>query len=258
MSDNRVVHIDLNADLGESFGAWTMGDDLALLDVVTSANIACGFHAGDPLTMTRTVGAALDRGVTVGAHVSYRDLVGFGRRFIDASEEELRADVLVQLAALDGVCRAAGGRVTYLKPHGALYHAAARHEPHARAIVAAVAAYNGSLVILGMAGSRLLTLAAEAELPTATEAFADRGYRADGTLVPRGEPGDLLHDPDEIAARVVGMARDGAVPSVEGTAVPISADSVCVHGDTPGAVAIARAVRAALEQAGVAVRAFGD
>ena len=221
MSDNRVVHIDLNADLGESFGAWTMGEDLALLDVVTSANIACGFHAGDPLTMTRTVGAALDRGVTVGAHVSYRDLVGFGRRFIDASEEEVRADVLVQLAALDGVCRAAGGSVTYLKPHGALYHAAARHEPHARAIV-------------------------------------DRGYRVDGTLVPRGEPGDLLHDPDEIAARVVGMARDGAVPSVEGTAVPISADSVCVHGDTPGAVAIARAVRAALEQAGVAVRGFGD
>ncbi len=255
MTDNRGVHIDLNADLGESFGAWTMGDDLALLDIVTSANIACGFHAGDPLTMTRTVAAALDRGVIVGAHVSYRDLAGFGRRFVDEGEDELRADVLVQLAALDGVCRAAGGQVSYLKPHGALYHAAARHEPHARAIIAAVAAYSGSITILGMPGSRLLALAAESGLLTATEAFADRGYRADGGLVPRGEPGDLLHDPEQIAARVVGIAR-GVVSSVEGTDVPVRADSVCVHGDTPGAVAIARAVRASLERAGVAVRGF--
>ena len=250
------MHIDLNADLGESFGAWRMGDDLALLDIVTSANIACGFHAGDPLTMTRTVAAALARGVVVGAHVSYRDLAGFGRRFIDASEEEVRADVLVQVAALDGVCRAAGGRVAYVKPHGALYHAATHHEPHARAVVAAVAAYDTSLAILGMPRARVLVLAAEAGLPTATEAFADRGYRSDGTLVPRGEPGDLLHDPAEIAARVVGLVGEGRVTTVDGGVVDVRADSVCVHGDTPGAVAIARAVRAGLEQAGVAVRAF--
>jgi UPF0271 protein len=257
MTDNQLVHIDLNADLGESFGAWTMGDDLALLDIVTSANIACGFHDGDPLTMTRTVAAALDRGVTVGAHVSYRDLAGFGRRFVDAGEEELRADILVQLAALDGVCRAAGGKVSYLKPHGALYHAAGHYEPHARSIIAATAAYDCSITLLGMPGSLLLALAAEAGLATATEAFADRGYRADGSLVPRGEPGAVLHDPVDIAERVVGIARGGAVPSVEGTAVAVRADSVCVHGDTPGAVAIARAVRAGLEQAGVIIRGFG-
>ncbi len=251
-----TVRIDLNADLGESFGAWQMGDDLALLDIVTSANIACGFHAGDPLTMTRTVAAALDRGVVVGAHVSYRDLADFGRRFIDASEEEVRADVLVQVAALDGVCRAAGGRVGYVKPHGALYHAAAHHEPHARAVVAAVAAYDTSLTILGMPRARVLVLAAGAGVPTATEAFADRGYRGDGTLVPRGESGDLLHDPSEIAARVVGLAKDGQVRTVDGAMIGVAADSVCVHGDTPGAVVIARAVRDELEQAGVSVRAF--
>ncbi len=250
------MHIDLNADLGESFGAWRMGDDPALLDIVTSANIACGFHAGDPLTMTRTVAAALERGVVVGAHVSYRDLAGFGRRFIDASEEEVRADVLVQLAALDGVCRAAGSRVAYVKPHGALYHAAVRYEPHARAVVAAVAAYDGSLAILGMPRARVLALAAEAGLATATEAFADRGYRADGTLVPRGEPGDVLHDPADIAARVVGLAAAGRMASVDGGHLDVQADSVCVHGDTPGAVAIARAVRDSLEQAGVTLRAF--
>ncbi len=250
------MRIDLNADLGESFGAWRMGDDDALLDLVTSANIACGFHAGDPLTMTRTVAAALERGVTIGAHVSYRDLAGFGRRFVEATEEQVRTDVLYQLAALDGVCRAAGTRVAYVKAHGALYHAATRHEPHARALVAAVAAYDSSLAVLGMPRTLLLQLAAERGLPTATEAFADRGYLADGGLVPRGEPGAVLHDPAEIAQRVVRLVNAGAVDAADGTAVQVRADSVCLHGDTPGAVAIARAVRAALDHAAVTVRAF--
>jgi len=250
------VRIDLNADLGESFGSWRMGEDQTLLELVSSANIACGFHAGDPLTMTETVAAAIERGAVIGAHVSYRDLVGFGRRFVDAAEAELRADVLYQLAALDGMCRAAGGRVAYVKAHGALYHAAGRHAPHARAVAAAVAAYDPSLTILGMPGALLLELAQERGLATATEAFADRGYRADGALVPRSEPGALLHDPAQVAARVVGLAQRGQLTSVDGAPVAVLADSVCLHGDTPGAVDIARAVRRALDDAGVVVRGF--
>ncbi|RHW26993.1 LamB/YcsF family protein [Nocardioides immobilis] len=235
--------MDLNADVGESFGRWQLGDDEALLPHLTSANVACGFHAGDPLTLRRTCESAVRHGVVIGAQVGYRDLAGFGRRFVDVASDELAADVLYQLGALDGIARAAGGRVGYLKPHGALYHAVTRHEGQARAVVAAVVAYGG-LPVLGLPGSLLLTVAEEAGLPTVGEGFADRAYRPDGSLVPRAEPGALITDPAAAAAQAVRLADAGDVRSV------------CVHGDSPGAPALAAAVRAALSDAGVTVAAF--
>jgi UPF0271 protein len=246
-----VSAIDLNADLGESFGVWRLGDDEALLGVVTSANVACGFHAGDPTTMRRVCADAVAAGVAIGAQVSYRDLAGFGRRFVDVPEAELADDVLYQLAALDGMARTEGGRVAYVKPHGALYNAAVHHEAQARAVVDAVAAYDRSLPILGLPDSALLRLAEAAGLRPVSEGFADRGYTPQGTLVPRREPGALVTDPAAVAERAVRMAVDGTVTAVDGTVVELAVTSVCVHGDTPGAVDLARAVRAALEAAGL-------
>ncbi|MGY1792675.1 LamB/YcsF family protein [Geodermatophilus sp. SYSU D00525] len=248
--------MDLNADLGESFGAWTLGDDAAMLRVVTSANVACGFHAGDPLTLRRVCAQAADAGVAIGAQVSYRDLAGFGRRFLDAAADELAADVLYQLGALDGLARAAGTRVRYVKPHGALYNAIVTHQEQAAAVVSAVAAYDRSLPVLGLPGSAFLRLAGEAGLPTVAEAFADRAYTPDGTLVPRRQPGAVLTDAGEIARRCVAMAAGEPVTDVGGGPLVLTPDSICVHGDTPGAVAIARAVRSALTGAGVALAPF--
>jgi 5-oxoprolinase (ATP-hydrolysing) subunit A len=251
-----VTPIDLNADLGEGFGVWRLGDDEALLSVVTSANVACGFHAGDPSTMRRVCTGAAAAGVTVGAQVSYRDLAGFGRRFVDADPAELADDVLYQLSALDGIARACGTAVGYVKPHGALYNAAVHHEGHARAVVDAVLAADPTLPVLGLPGSALLRLADAAGLTTVGEGFADRGYTAEGTLVPRRQPGALVSDAAEVAARAVRMAVEGRVLAVDGTAVDLAVRSICVHGDTPGAVGLARAVRAALEDAGLRVAPF--
>jgi UPF0271 protein len=248
--------VDLNADLGEGFGVWRLGDDEALLGVVTSANVACGFHAGDPSTMRRVCTRAVAAGVAIGAQVSYRDLAGFGRRFVDVEPGELADDVLYQLAALDGVARASGGRVRYVKPHGALYNAVVTHEAQAAAVVAAVRDLDPSLPVVGLPGSALLRTAAAAGLRTVAEGFADRGYRADGTLVPRREPGALVHDPAQVAARAVRMAVEGGVEAVDGTTVQVAVESVCVHGDTPGAVELARAVRTALAAAGLGPAAF--
>jgi UPF0271 protein len=249
------VKVDLNADLGESYGAWRMGDDDALLDVVTSANVACGFHAGDPATMLRTCIAAAARGVVVGAHPSYPDLVGFGRRPMELSGEELTASVVYQLGALDACCRAAGTRLAYVKPHGALYHEVSRNASAARAFVLGVVGV-APLALLGPAGSELLRAAAELGLGTAAEVFADRGYLADGSLVPRGEHGAIVDDPDAVAQRVVRMVRQGCVRAVDGTDLPVVADSICLHSDTPGAVVLARRVREALLAAGVELGAF--
>lgn len=240
--------VDLNADVGESFGRWQLGDDPAMLAVVTSANVACGFHAGDPLTLRRTCAEAVARGVAIGAQVGYRDLAGFGRRFVDVAPEDLAADVLYQVGALDALARAAGGRVAYLKPHGALYNAVVTHEEQARAVVEAVLAYDdgrdAALPVVGLPGSAFLAAAAAAGLATVREGFADRAYRPDGTLVPRSEPGAVLGDPAAAAEQAVRLAGSGAV------------DSVCVHGDSPGAVDTARRVRAALTGAGLELRAF--
>jgi UPF0271 protein len=250
----RVV--DLNADLGESFGAWRLGDDKALLAIVTSANIACGFHAGDPLTIRRACAGAVARGVAIGAQVSYRDLAGFGRREMTVPPEELAAEVLYQIAALDGIARAEGGRVSYVKPHGALYNRAVTDPEQAAAIASAAVCYDAALRLLTLPGSALATAATDVRLPTVTEAFADRAYRDDGTLVPRGEPGAVLTDPEVVAARAVDMVVRGTVQTVSGDALEVSPRSICVHGDTPGAVVLAAAVRAALEKAGVTLASF--
>ena len=248
--------IDLNADLGESFGRWTLGDDEAMLDVVTSANVACGFHAGDPRGLLRVCEQAAQRGVVVGAQVGYRDLAGFGRRFIDLDPADLLADVVYQIGALQGVCAAAGTSVRYVKPHGALYNAVVSHEAQASAVVEAIRRVDASLPLLGLPGSVLLTLAEAAGIPTVTEAFADRAYTAAGTLVPRSEPGAVLHDPETVAERAVRLAVTGQVDAVDGTAVQVRAASLCVHGDSPGAVSMATAVRAGLEAAGVTLAPF--
>jgi UPF0271 protein len=248
--------VDLNADLGEGFGVWRLGDDDALLEVVTSANVACGFHAGDPSTMRRVCTRAAQAGVAVGAQVSYRDLAGFGRRFVDADPAELADDVLYQVAALDGIARAAGTAVGYVKPHGALYNAAVHHEEHARAVVDAVAALDPTLPVLGLPGSALLRHAEAAGLTTVAEGFADRGYTPEGTLVPRRQPGALVEDAAQVAARAVRMAVEGVVEAVDGTRVDLAVASLCVHGDTPGAVELARSVRSALEDAGLRVAPF--
>lgn len=250
------MRIDLNADLGESFGTWTLGDDDAMLDLVTSANVACGFHAGDARTLERTVAAAAARGVVIGAQVAYRDLAGFGRRFVDVDPADLEADVLYQLGALEAMCRVAGTRVAYLKPHGALYHAVGRHEGQARALLRAMSRYDVSLPLLHQAGSLVSGLAQEGGVQVVAEAFADRGYLPDGTLVPRSEDGAVLHDPQAVAARMVRLVRDGLVEAVDGSDVAVQVASICTHGDSPGAVAMARAVRSALEDDGFELAAF--
>ncbi|NYG54749.1 5-oxoprolinase subunit PxpA [Nocardioides perillae] len=248
--------VDLNADLGEGFGAWTLGDDDALLDVVTSANVACGFHAGDPTTMRRVCERAAERGVRIGAQVGYRDLAGFGRRFVDVAPADLTADVLYQLGALEAFARVAGTRVAYVKPHGALYHALVHHEAQAAAVVEAVRRFDPALPVLGLPGSRWLALAEEAGLTPVVEAFADRAYTPEGTLVSRREQGAVLHDAEEVAARCVRMVTAGEVVAVDGSVVAVRPASLCVHGDSPGAVAMARRVRAALTDAGVALTPF--
>ncbi len=250
------MQIDLNADLGEGFGVWRLGDDDALLDIVTSANVACGFHAGDPMTMRRICSAAAERGVVIGAQVGYRDLAGFGRRRLDIAPDELAADVLYQLGALDACAVAAGTRVRYVKPHGALYNTAADDPVQAGAVVEAVAAYDGTLPVLGLPGSALAEAATRAGLPFVAEAFADRGYLPSGRLVPRRDEGAVLHDVDVVAARAVGFARDRQVTAADGSTVAVRARSLCVHGDTPGAVALAGAVRAALLAADVELAPF--
>ncbi|WP_374203641.1 LamB/YcsF family protein [Streptomyces antimicrobicus] len=265
--------IDLNADLGEGFGRWTLTDDEALLSVVTSANVACGFHAGDPATMRRVCAWAAERGVRIGAQVSYRDLAGFGRRAMDVPPEELAAEVAYQIGALEVFARAAGSRVSYVKPHGALYNRTVHDAEQAAAVVAGVrlacgtgagaeaegtaaggaaggapggapGGDAGGLAVLGLPGSLLLSAAAEAGLPAVPEAFADRAYTPEGTLVPRREPGAVLHDPDQVVAQALALVRGGA------------GRSLCLHGDTPGAVELAGRVRRALTDAGVRLAAF--
>lgn len=248
--------IDLNADLGEGFGRWQLTDDEALLSVVTSANVACGFHAGDPATMRRVCELAAERGVVIGAQVSYRDLAGFGRRAMDVPPDELAAEITYQIGALEVFARAAGARVGYVKPHGALYNRCVHDEEQARAVVDGIRTAGGGLPVLGLPGSRLHEAAARARLPVVGEAFADRAYTPEGTLVPRREPGAVIHDPDEVVKRALGMARDQAVTARDGRRVAVPARSLCLHGDTPGAADLARRVRSELTAAGVHVRSF--
>ncbi|TWE23257.1 UPF0271 protein [Prauserella muralis] len=248
--------IDLNSDLGEGFGAWPLGDDEALLGIVTSANVACGFHAGDPSVLRRVTEQAAERGVVIGAQVGYRDLAGFGRRFIDMDPHELVNDVIYQIAALDGFARVAGTRVRYVKPHGALYNAVVHHAEQAAAVVDAVRRYDPELPVLGLPGSELLRQAQEAGLRPVQESFADRAYTPEGRLVSRRQPGAVVHEPDEVVKRSVRMATDGTVTAIDDSVVAVRPRSLCVHGDTQGAVEIARRVREGLLDAGVEVRPF--
>ncbi len=252
---NAAGRIDLNVDAGESYGAWTLGDDAALLDVVTSVNVACGYHAGDPSTMMATVRAAASRGVAIGAHPSYPDLAGFGRRSMRMDPRDVETAMLYQIGALQAIARAEGAQVRHVKPHGALYNDAADDVALARAIVSAVAR-AGELRLYALAGSTLLEVAREAGVPVAAEAFCDRAYDARGRLRPRGDRGAVIDDPQTAAAQAVEIASSGRARADDGSHVGIAADTLCVHGDTPGSVAIARAVRAALERAGVRVAAL--
>ncbi|MGQ0482196.1 MAG: LamB/YcsF family protein [Pseudonocardia sp.] len=253
MSGRTVI--DLNADLGEGFGVWRLGEDEALLDVVTSANVACGYHAGDASTMRRVCAQAARRGVSVGAQVSYRDLAGFGRRFIDVDPAQLADEVLYQIGALEACARAAGTRVGYVKPHGALYNATVRHAGQAGAVVDGTRAF-GPLPVLGLPGSELLAAAERAGLEPVAEAFADRGYTPAGTLVPRTEPDAMLHRVDDVTGRALRLATQGEIVAVDGSVLHSPARSLCLHGDTPGAVELARAVRRELAAVGVEVAPF--
>lgn len=247
--------VDLNADLGESFGAWTMGDDPALLEIVSSANIACGFHAGDPSTLHRTVRLAAARGVAVGAHPSLPDLMGFGRRTLQVSPGEAYDLVLYQIGAIAAFACAVGTRLHHVKAHGALYNMAAADEALALAIANAVRDFDRDLVLYGLAGSALTRAGESLGLHVASEVFADRAYRRDGTLVPRSQPGALIDDETKAAAQALDMVRDRRVMSLDGFWVPVQADTVCVHGDSPGAVALARSLKQAFAEAGIGVRA---
>lgn len=248
--------VDLNADLAEGFGVWELGDDDAMLDIVTSANLACGFHAGNPVGLAAACRAAEKRGVRVGAQVGYFDLAGFGRRRIDVEPAELTADVIYQIGAMQALARAAGTALGYVKPHGALYNTIVSDRAQARAVAEAVHAVDPGLPVMGLAGSVFFDEARRRGLRTVAEAFADRAYRPDGQLVPRREAGAVLHDPDQIAERVLAMVQTGMVTAHDGTVIGVDVESVCVHGDSPGAVQIATAVRDRLVAAGIELAAF--
>jgi UPF0271 protein len=250
--------VDLNSDLGESYGAWKMGDDKAMLAIVSSANVACGFHAGDPLTVLATLREAAARGVAVGAHVSYPDRVGFGRRRMDVAPAELTADVIYQIGALQGLAAAAGTRVRYVKPHGALYNTIADDAVQADAVIAGIRAIDPSLTLMALAGAPILQRARAAGLRVVAEAFADRAYTPTGALVSRRDPGAVLHDPEEVAARMLRLATDGVIEAADGSELRLEAQSICVHGDSPAAVAMARSIRERLADAGVAIAPFAE
>ena len=250
------MFIDLNSDLGESFGSWKMGNDAQILPVVSSANIACGFHAGDPLGILNTLKHAVQLGVNIGAHVAYPDLVGFGRRNMDLSRDELIADVLYQISALDGLAKVAGSKVNYVKPHGALYNTIASNAAQAAAVIDAIKMYNPALVLVALAGSPLVAQAKAAGLTVVSEAFADRAYNSDGSLVSRRLAGAVLHDTDFVAKRVVAMLKNGGVDSIDGVFTPIQADSICLHGDTDGALEMSAAIKAELLKNNIQVRPF--
>ncbi|MBL8581085.1 MAG: LamB/YcsF family protein [Rhizobiaceae bacterium] len=250
--------IDLNSDLGESFGPWPMGDDGAMLSIVTSANIACGFHAGDPAGILGVLRQAARLGVAVGAHVGYRDLVGFGRRNMDPSSDELIGDTIYQIGALQGLAKAGGTAVRYVKPHGALYNTIAHDQRQAAAVIQAIKAVDPSLILMVLAGAPIVEQARSAGLAVVCEAFADRAYNADGSLVSRRLAGAVIHDPEAVAARMLRFVNQGRLTAIDGTDIAIEAQSICIHGDTPEAVSIARTLRERLVGGGVALGSFAD
>jgi UPF0271 protein len=248
------MQIDLHADAGEGFGAWSLGEDETLIPLVSSVNVACGFHAGDPRTIERAVALAVAAGTAVGAHPGYPDLVGFGRRELAMSPDDLEAAVVYQVGAVAAFARDAGTVLRHVKPHGALYNRAAVDRVTADAVARAVRRVSPTLILVGLAGSALIAAGAQAGLSTAGEAFPDRAYESDGTLRARRHPDSLIVDPAVVAARAIAFARDGAVTTVDGGSLAINAATLCIHGDTPGATDRARAIRGALEAAGITIR----
>lgn len=251
-----MTAIDLNSDLGEGYGAWSMGDDAAMLAIVSSANIACGFHAGDPASIHRTVKAAAEHGVMIGAHVSYPDRVGFGRRDLDVTPDELTADVIYQIGALKGIAAAARTAVGYVKPHGALYNRIATDAKQGQAVIDAIKAIDPGLILVGLANAPILDLARHAGLQVVAEAFADRAYTPEGHLVSRREAGAVLHDAERIADRMIRLALDHTLEAIDGSTIRIEAESICIHGDSQGAVAIAREIRSRFDAESIAIRSF--
>jgi 5-oxoprolinase (ATP-hydrolysing) subunit A len=252
------MKIDFNADVGESFGAYSIGSDAVLMPIITSANIACGFHAGDPQVMARTVALALEHGVGIGAHPGFRDLVGFGRRALDATPDEIESDVLYQIGALAAFVQAAGGKLSHVKAHGALYNLAAVQRRVADAVAHAVARFDPRLILVGLANSELVNAARAFNLRVAREGFPDRAYNHDGSLRSRREPGAIIHDPYRVAEQALQMARDHRVITSEGETVSLEVDTLCIHGDDPAAAENARAIRKALEQNGITVMALNS
>ena len=251
-----MMTMDLNSDLGESFGAWSMGDDAAMLDIVSSANVACGFHAGDPAGILKTLKEATARNVVVGAHIAYPDLVGFGRRNMDIGSSDLIASCIYQIGALQGLAQAAGTTVKYVKPHGALYNKIAQDKRQASDVITAMLALDKNLTLLALAGSPLIQWARDAGLNVVAEAFADRAYTPQGELVSRTLPGAVLHDEALITERMLNLVREGTLQAIDGSTVRIEADSICVHGDSPGAVSIARNLRQRFEQEQIQLTSF--
>jgi UPF0271 protein len=252
------MRIDLNSDLGESFGPWPMGQDAALMASISSANVACGFHAGDPGAMRATVALARASGVAVGAHPGFPDLVGFGRRELKATPQEVEDFVVYQVAALAGIAAAQGVALQHVKAHGALYNMACRDRALADAIAKAVAQFDRTLILFGLPNSELLRAGAAAGLPVAAEVFADRAYEKDGSLAGRNKPGSVIHDPDVVVARAIRMVREKEVVALDGSVIGLEAETICLHGDTPGAADLARAVRTGLEAAGIAIKPLKD
>ncbi|HSO71018.1 MAG TPA: 5-oxoprolinase subunit PxpA [Thermodesulfobacteriota bacterium] len=248
------MSIDLNCDMGESFGAYKIGEDEKIISYISSANIACGYHAGDPLVMDRTVRLAREHGVAVGAHPGFPDLLGYGRRILETLPGEVRSYVLYQVGALDAFCRANKVKLQHIKPHGALYNLAAREENTAREIIEAVTAYNPELILVALSGSRLAEMAGSAGLKVAREVFPDRAYQADGRLAPRRLPGSVIHEVDQVRERVVRLITRGSMISIEGQEIELKADTLCLHGDTPGAWMLAKTIGEALEEAGITVQ----
>ncbi len=251
-----MARIDLNSDLGESFGPWPMGDDVSMLEIVTSANIACGFHAGDPAGILKVLREAAKRGVVVGAHVGYRDLAGFGRRNMDPSSEELVGDTIYQIGALQGLAKAAGTAVRYVKPHGALYNTIASDSRQAADVIAAIKAIDPALTLMALAGAPIVAQAREAGLTVVCEAFADRAYNPDGSLVSRRLAGSVIHDPQAVAERILRLVTEGRITAIDGSDIALEAQSICIHGDTPTAVAIARTLSDRLTAEGVTLSSF--
>ena len=251
------MRIDINSDTGESFGAYTIGHDAGLFRSITSANVAAGFHAGDPSVLRATIRLAKANGVAVGAHPGFQDLAGFGRREMNVTPAEAEDIVLYQVAAVAGVARAEGVALQHVKPHGALFNMAVRNAELARAIAKAVAAFDASLILFGLPGSEILKAGRDAGLRVAAEVFADRAYEPDGSLASRRKPGSVIHDPAAVVVRAVRMVKDGTVVAIDGTVVRLEADTICVHGDTPGSDDLTAKIRAGLEAAGITVMALG-